>query len=216
MHHLGRQRECLLPFFLFTRACSCLLLPDLSPLFPTTHAQVGAAKTQLIAHDREVFDIAFASDSEVFGTVGADGSLRKFDLRSLEHSTILYESPDLSPLLRLAWNKQEPNYLATIMADEPKTIIIDVRMPSTPVAELVGHDAAVNGFAWAPYSPAHICTISDDKQTLIWDITAKPPAIEDPILAFGAGAEINYVQWCSSHEDWIAIAFQNIVQVLRV
>lgn len=72
-------------------------------------------KTQLIAHDKEVYDIAFACGKDVFGTVGADGSLRMFDLRSLEHSTILYESPDLTPLLRIAWNKQDPNYLATIL-----------------------------------------------------------------------------------------------------
>jgi hypothetical protein len=35
--------------------------------------------------------------------------VRLFDLRSLEHSTIIYESappPDSAPLLRLAWNKQ--------------------------------------------------------------------------------------------------------------
>jgi len=163
-----------------------------------------------------VFDIAFSAEAEVFGTVGADGSLRRFDLRSLEHSTILYESPDLSALLRLAWNKQDPNYIATVQADEPKTIIIDVRMPSAPVAELVGHDAAVNGMAWAPFSPHHICTVGDDHQALIWDITAKPTAIEDPILAFSAKAEINYVQWCSSHGDWVSIAFKNCVQVLRV
>lgn len=38
-------------------------------------------KTQLIAHDKEVYDIAFACGRDVFGTVGADGSLRMFDLR---------------------------------------------------------------------------------------------------------------------------------------
>ena len=38
-------------------------------------------KTQLIAHDKEVYDIAFACGKDVFGTVGADGSLRMFDLR---------------------------------------------------------------------------------------------------------------------------------------
>ena len=38
---------------------------------------------------------------DVFSTVGADGSMRMFDLRSLEHSTILYETPDLSPLLKV-------------------------------------------------------------------------------------------------------------------
>eukprot|EP00599_Poterioochromonas_sp_BG-1_P013980 CAMPEP_0173164130 /NCGR_PEP_ID=MMETSP1105-20130129/20356_1 /TAXON_ID=2985 /ORGANISM="Ochromonas sp., Strain BG-1" /LENGTH=217 /DNA_ID=CAMNT_0014084365 /DNA_START=30 /DNA_END=680 /DNA_ORIENTATION=+ len=74
-------------------------------------------KTQLIAHDKEVYDIAFACGKDIFGSVGADGSLRMFDLRSLEHSTILYETPDLSPLLRLAWNKQDPNYIAVIQAE---------------------------------------------------------------------------------------------------
>jgi WD repeat-containing protein 68 len=190
-----------------------LILPPHRALTPK---QTATAKTQLIAHDREVFDIAFSPDPNVFGTVGADGSLRRFDLRSLEHSTILYESPDLSPLLRLAWNMQDPNYLATIPADENKAIILDVRIPSTPVAELVGHDAAINGIAWAPYSPCHICTVADDKQALIWDITARPKAIEDPILAFSAREEINNVQWCNSHEDWVAIAFSNCIQMLRV
>ena len=50
------------------------------------------AKTQLIAHDREVFDVRFCANSvDVFVSCGADGSVRMFDLRSLEHSTIIYE-----------------------------------------------------------------------------------------------------------------------------
>jgi len=48
---------------------------------------------------------------------GADGSVRMFDLRHLEHSTIIYEDPQHQPLLRLAWNKQDPNYLATMAMD---------------------------------------------------------------------------------------------------
>jgi DDB1- and CUL4-associated factor 7 len=48
--------------------------------------------TQLIAHDKEVYDVAWSPSSrDVFASVGADGSVRMFDLRSLEHSTILYE-----------------------------------------------------------------------------------------------------------------------------
>jgi len=42
-------------------------------------------KRQLIAHDKEVYDMSFARGKDVFGTVGADGSVRMFDLRSLEH-----------------------------------------------------------------------------------------------------------------------------------
>ena len=49
--------------------------------------------------------------------IGADGSVRMFDLRHLEHSTIIYEDPQHQPLLRLAWNKQDPNYLATMAMD---------------------------------------------------------------------------------------------------
>jgi len=45
----------------------------------------------------------------------------------LEHSTIIYESPDQTALLRLAWNKQDPNYLATVMMDSSKVIVLDVR-----------------------------------------------------------------------------------------
>ena len=37
--------------------------------------------------------------------------------RHLEHSTIIYEDPHHTPLLRLAWNKQDPNYLATVAMD---------------------------------------------------------------------------------------------------
>lgn len=50
------------------------------------------AKTQLIAHDKEVFDVRFCANSvDVFVSCGADGSVRMFDLRSLDHSTIIYE-----------------------------------------------------------------------------------------------------------------------------
>lgn len=105
----------------------------------------GHVKTQLIAHDKEVcvgivclsqrvcdvaltivspaaqvYDIAFSragGGRDMFASVGADGSVRMFDLRHLEHSTIIYEDPQHHPLLRLCWNKQDPNYLATMAMD---------------------------------------------------------------------------------------------------
>ena len=80
----------------------------------------GHVKTQLIAHDKEVYDLAFSragGGRDIFSSVGADGSVRMFDLRHLEHSTIIYEDMQHQPLLRLAWNKQDPNYLATFAMD---------------------------------------------------------------------------------------------------
>eukprot|EP00956_Cyclotella_meneghiniana_P021135 scaffold38052_cov68-Cyclotella_meneghiniana.AAC.3 len=159
------------------------------------------ARTQLIAHDREVFDLAFSRGTDVFASVGADGSVRLFDLRSLEHSTIIYETPKLEPLLRLEWNKQDPN----------------IRLPSIPVTELGGHAGCVNAVAWAPHSSCHVCTAGDDNQALIWDLSqmSKRP-VEDPILAYNAEGEVNNLQWSSSQPDWVGIAFSDKLQILRV
>lgn len=75
------------------------------------------AKTQLIAHDKEVFDVRFCAQSvDVFVSCGADGSVRMFDLRSLEHSTIIYEPSEKndkngkSPLLSRSQHKPKTNH----------------------------------------------------------------------------------------------------------
>ncbi|KAG0457946.1 hypothetical protein HPP92_022803 [Vanilla planifolia] len=194
-----------------------------------------AVDTQLIAHDKEVYDIAWGGVG-VFASVSADGSVRVFDLRDKEHSTIIYESSDPpdTPLVRLGWNKQDPRYMATIIMDSAKVVVLDIRFPTLPVVELQRHQASVNAIAWAPHSSCHICTAGDDSQALIWDLssmgstasggqqqqsTAATAATEgglDPILAYTAGAEIEQLQWSSSQPDWVAIAFSTKLQILRV
>ena len=73
---------------------------------------MGTVNSQLIAHDQEVYDVAFSNNTNIFTSVSADASVRMFDLRNLDHSTIIYEDESKQSLLRLACNKQDPNYLA--------------------------------------------------------------------------------------------------------
>jgi len=87
-----------------------------------------------------------------FASAGADGSIRHFDTRNLEHSTIIYESPGQVPFVRVAWNRDDANFLATIMMDSPKVVIVDIRYPMLPYLELTGHNNFVNAIAWAPTS----------------------------------------------------------------
>ncbi|KAG5445158.1 hypothetical protein CRM22_006621 [Opisthorchis felineus] len=184
-----------------------------------TNVISGHVESQLIAHDKEVYDIAFSrmgTGREMFASVGADGSVRMFDIRNLKHSTIIYEDANHAPLLRLAWNKQDSNYLATFAMDSVEIIILDLRVPCTPVARLNSHRAYVNGLAWAPHSSCHLCTASEDCQALIWDIQSMPRAIEDPILAYTAAGEINQIQWSSTQPDWIAICYNSSMEILRV
>jgi DDB1- and CUL4-associated factor 7 len=136
--------------------------------------------TQLIAHDREVYDVAWLPNStDIFVSVGADGSLRAFDLRSLEHSTILYETPTpknvpppssspsasarppTSPLLRIAFNPADSNYMSTFHMEGNEIQILDMRSPGYPVMELKGHHAQINALGWASAEHPLLATASE-------------------------------------------------------
>ncbi|EPS57104.1 hypothetical protein M569_17720 [Genlisea aurea] len=178
----------------------------------------GVVETQLIAHDKEVYDIAWG-ESGVFASVSADGSVRVFDLRDKEHSTIIYESPNPeTPLLRLAWNKQDLRYMATILMDSNKIVVLDIRSPSLPVAELDRHYSCVNAIAWAPQSCRHICSGGDDGYALLWDLptVAGPNGIDPLSMYCGGGGEINQVQWSAAQADWIGVCFGKKLQMLKV
>ncbi|KAH8816497.1 WD40-repeat-containing domain protein [Xylogone sp. PMI_703] len=149
------------------------------------------AKTQLIAHDKEVYDVRFCANSvDVFVSCGADGSVRMFDLRSLEHSTIIYEptakddkaggrmSPTTAqqtmsyapPLLRLAASPHDTHLLATFSQGSNIIRILDVRQPGQALLELRGHAADVNCIEWSPSRRGTLASGADDSLVLVWDL----------------------------------------------
>lgn len=166
---------------------------------------------KVMTNEREVYDIGF-NTAETFATCSADGSLRLFDLRNMEHSTILYESKNCStPLLRLAWNRQDSHYISTFGVDSSQAIIIDVRYPLTPVTVLADrHAAPINGIAWSPQSAQNICTVGEDGLVCIWDANTG-----ESLFQHQSSGRINNVAWNSSDKDWIAITTDNGAQVLR-
>ncbi|CUS23122.1 LAQU0S08e02608g1_1 [Lachancea quebecensis] len=151
-------------------------------------------KTQLIAHDSEVFDVKFLTQStQLFASCGGDGSVRVFDLRSLAHSTIIYE-PSAQPtgdsgaatssssvgnhsasngsnaLLRLEPSPFDPNVVATFAHDSNSVLILDMRYPGAAVLTLEGHIGAVNQIQWHPSRHNVLLTCGDDCQALLWDL----------------------------------------------
>ncbi|WVR08876.1 hypothetical protein IAU60_005935 [Kwoniella sp. DSM 27419] len=148
------------------------------------------ALTQLIAHDRAVYDLSWLPDSsDIFVSVGADGSLRAFDLRQLEHSTILYESSKETPLARIAFSKKEQHMMACFGLDDSKILILDMRSPGQPVAELLGHQAPLGAIAWGapgmssrsePTGGGWLASCGDDSQLLLYDLTEPLPESRPP------------------------------------
>lgn len=61
----------------------------------------------------------------------------------------------------------------------------------------------------------HLCTGGEDKRALIWDLTMQP-TVKEPILEYEAPYEINQLSWSYTQPEWIACAFHNSVQILRV
>ncbi|ORX72101.1 WD40 repeat-like protein [Linderina pennispora] len=210
---------------------------DWNSIDPTAHyylelwdIETNQAKTQLIAHDREVFDVGFVAGSQdVFASAGADGSIRMFDLRSLEHSTILFEAPSTTaqsaadpsnysstaritsftpPLLRLSCNAVDPNYIATFALDAHQVSILDVRFPGSPVIQLIGHQAPIHSVAWNPGSSSQLCSAGADSRVL--------PTNAAPSLTYAARLPVNSLAWHQNSAEWVSIAFGNTVQTLRL
>jgi WD repeat-containing protein 68 len=183
----------------------------------------SSAITQLIAHDREVYDVAWLPGStDIFVSVGADGSLRAFDLRSLEHSTILYETPapknvappsstpspsarpPTSPLLQIAFNPADSNYMSTFHMDGSEIQILDMRSPGQPVLELKAHRAPINALGWGSAENPLLATagkspfvsnilmmnisVGDDCQLLLWDLSGHTQQASSPR---SAGSRLN-------------------------
>ncbi|EPY25884.1 WDcontaining protein 68 [Angomonas deanei] len=167
-------------------------------------------KTKLVAHDKDVYDMAFAS-AETFSSCGADGSVRLFDLRSMDHSTILYESAGLTPLLRISYNQKDPHYFAVFGIESTEVVVLDDRYPSVPVSVLSGrHTGPLNGMAWSPLSARNICTVGEDAIVCIWDTDSS-----HSMYNFQGDSPINNVVWNNpNQENWIGVTTKEGVQLL--
>merc|ERR1740121_1369031 len=180
-------------------------------------------ETQLIAHDKAVYDIGFGH-AVTFASVGADGSLRLFDQRNLEHSTIMYETSPPTALLRLAWNKHNTNYIAALAADAAGVIILDIRRPGIAADKLSFSGSYANAVAWAPSSRHHLICGTDDRMALIWDMREgsqkgesgnRPPEATESVLAYESSHEVYQVQWPESQPDHVALGTAKQVEVLH-
>ena len=173
----------------------------------------------LIAHDKEVFDVAFQPKStHVFATCGADGNIRVFDVRRMDHCTVVYENPKATmPMLRVAWNRQDPNHLAAITAESNEVVVFDFRYPANSEAHLRGgHEGPLNSFTWAPHTASNLCTAGEDGRAIIWDTADATRTDGTSGLTYDGGAPLNSVAWSAQAPDWIAVSFEEKLQMLHV
>ncbi|CCI39662.1 unnamed protein product [Albugo candida] len=155
---------------------------------------ITAPKQQIIAHDDEVYDMAFSNNPHMFGSVGADASLRLFDLRALETSSILYESRDRKSLLRIAWNQLDAQYVAAILEESSHVVVLDLRNTSCPVFELSQHSNFVNSIAWSTHSRHHLTSAGEDCLAILYDLSGSSCSSGNVSLSnsYGSKSDVKY------------------------
>eukprot|EP00929_Paragymnodinium_shiwhaense_P030087 TRINITY_DN17105_c0_g1_i1.p1 TRINITY_DN17105_c0_g1~~TRINITY_DN17105_c0_g1_i1.p1 ORF type:complete len:332 (+),score=52.31 TRINITY_DN17105_c0_g1_i1:148-1143(+) len=137
----------------------------------------GKIETQLIAHDKAVHDIGFSSEKDyLFASAGADGSLRLFDQRNLDHSTIMFETNN--PLVKLAWNRNDLNVIATLAMDQSSILLVDMRRASQPCVELKC-PACLNNISWSPAHKDTLLGAGSDGSAFIFDVSGLSNATKE-------------------------------------
>ena len=97
----------------------------------------------------------------MFFTEVARGSPPRLCDRDKEHSTIIYESPQPNqPLLRLGWNKQDPRYMATLLLDCPKVVVLDIRRATPPALPYPILPAVVRRLIERPHRVSALCVFA--------------------------------------------------------
>jgi len=156
------------------------------------------AKTQLIAHDKEVFDVRFCAGSvDVFVSCGADGSVRMFDLRSLEHSTIIYEPAEKSDKDKGTSNQDNSEGGANIK-------IVASPVPSSPTKQssTLTTPPPLLRLAASPHDAHLLATFAADSNIVrILDVRQPGTAL---LELHGHSAALNSIEWSPHRRGMLA------------
>lgn len=124
--------------------------------------------TQIIAHDKAVYDVSFAPNDYMFASCGEDGSVRIFDTNDLKQSSIIYENRDTA-LIKVQWNARDSNLISLLPTESRSVLLLDIRKANEPVGKLE-HDEICNSFTWNASSDSQILTAQDGCKALIWNV----------------------------------------------
>lgn len=200
----------------------------------------GKIETQLIAHDSQVNDISFSEACpHEFATVGMDGSMRTFDQRDLEHSTIVLETknhPDTKrpvPLLRVHY-RPDKCQMAALALDESTVYVVDIRMIDNrhrfPVNTTLTCGSACNSAIFTPARKDMMLTATSDGSVGLWDTVPlfpekgqkAPPPDSDasrgkkPAWSYDAGMPgLLHASWPDEKENLLLLGHEDGVQVVN-
>lgn len=176
-------------------------------------------KTQLIAHEKEVYDIGFSYTNEnLFMSSGSDGSIRIFDMRNLEENLIKYESEDKSPIYKFSWNYKNKDLFAICSGSQNNKSELSIVWNKVHKRKLSTHNGSVTSFCWSPENQNELCSVGDDGFAYIWKLKSEYDESKGPDLQYSLGDKksIRNVSWSKSNPKLIGIVYENKIRLLNM
>lgn len=123
----------------------------------------------LHGHSRAITDINFNPENpDILATCSVDTYVHAWDMRS-PHRPFYTTSAWRSGASQVKWNYKDSNILASAHSND--IYIWDLRMGSTPLHKLVGHDSSVNSIDFNRFKSSEIMSSSNDGTVKFWDIS---------------------------------------------
>lgn len=177
-----------------------------------------AIKSKFLAHEGEVYDINIGNAPNTFMTVGSDGTLRHFDIRDMNNCTILLESLDHMPYMKVAWNRLNPYLVAVTELGSKNIEVVDTRWYSDPYYQIKGHSDLVNSITWSPLEWEYLATAGDDKKVKVWDLikVRHRMRVVDAANVHNGSDEIISLQWPFNAPDYIGLLYTSRFQIIKI
>jgi len=127
------------------------------------------------AHTSSLCGVTFSrSEPELLSSVGDDGYLRLWDLRTgLSPSQAMSISSD--EVLCIDWSHHQEKYVAAAGKDRVVSVW-DCRSLKAPVQQLKGHEGDVVAVWWAHFQEGLLASCSTDCSVKLWDMSAEARA----------------------------------------
>jgi len=109
---------------------------------------------EIIAHSSEATDISVSPNPSIFCTVGVDGGVHIFDMRTPTKAKKQDQSDEA--WIKVEWNKVNEFILALTDVEGNHITIEDTRWPKHPLSKLYNHKSHINGFIWSPISEYYL------------------------------------------------------------
>ncbi|XP_047310618.1 WD-40 repeat-containing protein MSI2-like [Impatiens glandulifera] len=183
------------------------------------------AKNVYEAHKDVVGDVSWNLKNEnIFGSVGDDGSLIIWDLRtSTPQQSVQAHEKEVN---YLSFNSYNEWVVATASSDATVGLF-DIRKLTSPLHVMSGHTEEVFQVEWDPNHETVLASSADDRRLIVWDINRigdeqLEGEAEDGVseLLFSHGghkAKISDFSW-NKNEAWVisSVAEDNALQVWQM